>query len=76
MGLEIEGKSFLCLFGECVGEKKMAFVHKWSSLSCGSAEEDSLDVAAAAWGENIVPLPRLEEKGKSSPWRSVRHSQV
>lgn len=53
---------FMSVFHERVGRRwgKWLFVHKWSSLLCGSAEEDILDVAASAWGgggENVLPLP-------------------
>ncbi len=55
--------------------EKWLFVHKWSSLSCGSAGR-----AASMWwrrlGEKMFSLSLVGGKKNLPPWRSVRHSQV
>lgn len=70
---------FMSLFVMFVcGGKKWLFVHKWSSLSCGSAGR-----TASMWwwwrrrlGEKMS-LPGWRKTKFPPPlWRSVRHSQV
>lgn len=67
MGLEIEGKSFLCLFGECVGEKK------WLLYTNGAPYRvDQLRRTASMWrrrlGEKILFLsPDWRKKGNLPP---------
>lgn len=71
VGLEIQGEGwvfFSCLFIMSVWEeKKWLFVHKWSSFSCGSAEEDILDVAASAAGRKCSSSPCSEDERNLPP---------
>lgn len=77
--MEIQGKSFfMSVFMSVWEREKNGFLY----TDGAPYRVDQLRRTASMWrrrlgGENVLPLPGLEgKKEKSSPWRSVRHSQV